>query len=306
MNLGDNWYLILFALVVVALGAIYFAVFRAKYNSGGGSLMNPNEDDHVTEDEIKSMVNEGHEQGNIRASEAEMINNILELEEKDARDIMNHRTNIVAISADESLEAALDFMLGTSHTRFPVFEDDNDNIIGILNIRDAFIYSRNPENVTKSIKSLKGLIRNASFIPETRDINTLFKFMQSNKEHMVIVVDEYGQTAGIIAMEDILEEIVGNIQDEFDNEPEMISEQQDGVYIMDGMTPLREAFETLDIEMTEELEEYDTLNGMIISFVEHIPEADEDINIAFGGYNFKVLSVENKRIHEVEVHKQKC
>lgn len=306
MDLGDNWYLLLFVFVVLALGSIYFAVFRAKRRSMGGSSTyhSPFDeaDDDVTEDEIISMVNEGHEQGNILASEAEMIHNIFELGEKDAKDIMNHRTNICAIDGATPLGEAFDFMLNQSYSRFPVFEDNIDNIIGIVHIKDAMIYYRNHDNRDVAVKDLKGLVRNVSYVPETSDINTLFTKMQSSKEHMVVIVDEYGQTAGIVAMEDILEEIVGNIEDEYDNEPDMITKDAEGVFTMSGMTPLEDVFETLGIEEEEE-PEYDTLNGMLVAAIDRIPDPEEKPVITLYGYDFLVKSVENKMIKEVSIKK---
>ena len=305
MNFGEYWYLILFLIVVVVLGLIFFTVFNLKQKNSGGknNLLNPFDDEEdVTEDEIMTMVNESHEQGNILASEAEMINNIFELEEKVAKDIMVHRTGIIAVNCEDTLVDVLDFMLGTSHSRFPVYDGDIDNITGILHIRDMIVYYRNPDNANVPIKDLYGLIRNVTFIPETRDINTLFKMMQTKKEHMVIVIDEYGQTAGLVALEDILEEIVGNIEDEYDNEPVLIEEKEPGVYIMKGMTPVDEAFEILGIPEEEDAE-YDTLNGLIISCLEHIPEESEETVIKYAGYEFRVLSIENKRINEVKVVK---
>ena len=307
--MGDNWYLVLFAIVVVALGAIYFAVFRAKQRAMGGK--NPHispfdeDEDDVTENEIISMVNEGHEQGNILASEAEMIHNIFELEEKDAKDIMNHRTNIVAVDGDTPLEEAFDFMLNQSYSRFPVYEENIDNIIGIIHIKDAMIYYRNQENRTIPVKDLKGLVRSVAYIPETRGINTLFKKMQGSKQHMVVVVDEYGQTAGIVAMEDILEEIVGNIEDEYDNEPDMITKSFDGTFTMSGMTPIEDVFEALGITPEEEEDDdYETLNGFLVAALDRIPEENETPEVDLYGYTFKVKSVENKMIKEVKIKKQ--
>ena len=307
MDVGDSWYLILFVVVVIALGSIYIAVFRARSRAAGNKnphLPLDDDSDDVTEDEIISMVNEGHEQGNILASEAEMIHNIFELGEKDAKDIMNHRTNIVAVDGDTPLGEAFDFMLNQSYSRFPVYEKNIDNIIGIIHIKDAMIYYRNRENREQPVKSLKGLVRSVSFIPETRDINMLFKKMQSTKQHMVIVVDEYGQTAGIVAMEDILEEIVGNIEDEYDNEPDLIVKRVDGTFIMSGMTPIEDAYEALGITVEEE-PEYDTLNGLLVASLDRIPEEEENPVISLFGYDFKVRSIENKMIKEVEIRKGK-
>lgn len=263
--------------------------------------MDPNENvDDVTEEEIISMVNEGHEQGVLEASEAEMIHNIFEFDDKEARDIMTHRKHVVAVDGDMTLSEALDFMLEKSNSRFPVYREDIDNIIGIIHIRDAMLRSREEALQKVPISQIPGLVREAKFIPETRNINSLFRSMQSQKNHMVIVVDEYGQTAGLVAMEDILEEIVGNILDEYDVEDNMIVKQADGSFLMKGMAPLADVCEALDLS-DEELADYDTLNGYLISLIDKIPEDHEQFKIKDRGWLFEVLSVENKMIQNVRV-----
>ena len=192
--------------------------------------------DDVTEEEIISMVNEGHEQGVLQANEAEMIHNIFEFGDKDAKDIMVHRKNIIAIDGTMTFLEMLDFTIENNYSRYPVYIDDIDNIIGVLHIKEVLALCQKQEIYHTAIKDIKGLIREVDFIPETRNINTLFTMMQNAKTHMVIVVDEYGQTSGIVAMEDILEEIVGNIEDEHDQEEKMIEKLPDGSYLMDGMT----------------------------------------------------------------------
>ena len=263
--------------------------------------MDPNENvDDVTEEEIISMVNEGHEQGVLEASEAEMIHNIFEFDDKEARDIMTHRKHVVAVDGEMTLSEALDFMLEKSNSRFPVYREDIDNIIGIVHIRDAMLRSREEAVQKLPISQIPGLVREAKFIPETRNINSLFRSMQSQKNHMVIVVDEYGQTAGLVAMEDILEEIVGNILDEYDVEDNMIVKQADGSFLMKGMAPLTDVCEALDLS-DEELADYDTLNGYLISLIDKIPEDHEQFKIKDRGWLFEVLSVENKMIQNVRV-----
>ena len=164
--------------------------------------------DDVTEEEIISMVNEGHEQGVLLASEAEMIHNIFEFGDKEAKDIMTHRKNICALDGTRTFRQALEFIKENNYSRFPVFLDDIDNIIGVLHIKEALELSLDAAVYDTPVSKIKGLIREVDFIPETRNINSLFAMMQAAKSHLVIVVDEYGQTAGIVAMEDILEEIV--------------------------------------------------------------------------------------------------
>ena len=263
--------------------------------------MDPHENlDDVTEEEIISMVNEGHEQGVLEASEAEMINNIFEFGDKEAKDIMTHRKNMVAVDGDMKLSEALEYMLEKNNSRFPVYKEDIDNIIGIVHIKDAMLQSREEALLPLPICRIPNLVREVSFIPETRNISSLFQSMQSTKSHMVIVVDEYGQTAGLVAMEDILEEIVGNILDEYDEEDNLITEQADGSYLMKGMAPLEEVCEVLHLP-EDDLEDYETLNGYLISLIDKIPADHEVFELQDRGYLFQVLSVENKMIQLVRV-----
>ena len=259
------------------------------------------QDDNVTEEEIVSMVNEGHEQGVLEAQEAEMITNIFELNDKEARDIMTHRTSVVSIDASKTLQEAIRFILREGkNSRYPVYEKDADDIIGILHMKDAVIYGENPRWKGECVGKIPGLLRKAHFIPETRNIDSLFQEMQSQKIHMEIVVDEYGQTAGIVTMEDILEEIVGNILDEYDAEEEYIAAVEGG-FLLKGRTPLEEAAEALGIEFTEEERDaYDTVNGFLISRLDRIPAEDEKPEVEYSGYLFKILSVESKMIRQVK------
>lgn len=264
--------------------------------------IDPNlEEDNVTQEDIMLMVNEGHEQGVLEAGEAEMITNIFELNEKVAGDIMTHRTGITALDSSMTLDEAVTYILTeANNSRFPVYEKDVDDIVGILHMRDALVYAEKEENRRKTLQEIDGLLREPHFIPETRHVDSLFKEMQSQKIHMEIVVDEYGQTAGIVTMEDILEEIVGNILDEYDEDEDYISKRDDGTFIFDGMTPLDDVAGALGIEFEEEdYDNYDTLNGFLISRLDRILKEGEHPEIQYGGYLFKVLSVENKMIHVV-------
>ena len=176
-------------------------------------------DDKVTEEDIMYMVNEGHDQGVLEASEAEMITNIFEFDDKVASDIMTHRMNIVALEGTVTLTEAMDFIIKESiNSRLPVYGEDIDNIIGILHLRDVLYFSEIEDYHDRPIGEIDGLLREPNLVPEHKNINALFKEMQSSKLHMSIVIDEYGQTAGLVTMEDILEEIVGNIMDEYDEE----------------------------------------------------------------------------------------
>lgn len=256
----------------------------------------------VTEEEIISMVNEGHEQGVLLASEAEMIQNIFEFGDKEAKDIMTHRKNIIAIDGNNTFLEVLEFVTANNYSRYPVYEEDLDNIIGILHIKEMLKLCRDEAIYGQPVKDINDLIRSAKFIPETRNINTLFANMQSEKNHLMIVVDEYGQTSGIVAMEDIVEEIVGNIEDEHDEEAQMIERFVDGSFVMNGMTPVEDALEALDVTFPEQ-DDFETLNGLLISLIHRIPNEDEHITTEAFGYQFAVLEVENKMIKRVKITK---
>ena len=256
----------------------------------------------VTEEEIISMVNEGHEQGVLEANEAEMITNIVEFGDKEAQDVMTHRTNIVGVDGKINLKSAIQFMLDATNSRFPVYEEGMDNITGIIHLKDAMRCHTAGNYDEWLIKDIPGLIRQAVFIPKTRKINLLFKNMQSKKLQMVIVADEYGQTAGLVALEDILEEIVGNIQDEYDEDVVYIEEQADGSFLADGMTPLEELEDRLGITFKLE-EDIGTLNGYLVSKLDKIPAEDEKSVIEDMGYSFQILSVARKKIQRARILK---
>lgn len=256
-------------------------------------------EDEVTEDEIISMVNEGHEQGVLDEHEAEMIQNIFELNDKEAQDIMTHRKNISAINGRLNLQEAISAMLEEPNSRFPVYEENIDNIIGVLHLKDAMIFHNKGQYDDWLVKDIPELLRPIRFIPETRSIDRLFRSMQAQKLQMVIVVDEYGETAGLVTMEDILEEIVGNILDEYDEDERFILPEADGSFRMAGMTPLEDVAETLGISFEDE--DYDTLNGYLIYRLDRIPEEDEDTVIEEQGYSFQILEVDNKTIKWVRV-----
>ncbi|MCI8512260.1 MAG: HlyC/CorC family transporter [Lachnospiraceae bacterium] len=263
-------------------------------------------DDSVTEEDIMYMVNEGHEQGVLEASEAEMITNIFEFDDKVAADIMTHRKNVIALNGEMTLGEAMDFVIRESgNTRFPVYEEDIDNIIGILNMRDMLHVAEGKKTLDVPLCACEGLLRTPHFIPETKNINALLKTMQSQKIHMAIVVDEYGQTAGIVTMEDIVEEIVGNIMDEYDEEEPEIVKKEDNVYELSGMAPLDDVEDALGIEFDEEdKDNFDTLNGLLVSRLGHIPEDDERADVQIGDYRFHIAGVEGKTIQTVVASRQ--
>ena len=265
-------------------------------------VRNKDKDGDELEEEIINMLQEGHEQGLIEESEAQMISNIFSYGEKEAQDIMTHRNQMIAIDGDMTLDETTAFMLNGNNSRCPVYDENIDNIIGILHFKDVIRYQNaNRDLGDRAIKNLNGLLREASYVPMTRTIDEIFQEMQTKKLQMVIVVDEYGQTGGLIAMEDILEEIVGNIMDEYDEDKKYIEEKGTDQYIIDGTTPLEELTERFGIPFEDE--SFETVNGFLISRLDRIPEPDENFDVDYEGYNFKILKVERKMITLVLVTK---
>jgi len=292
---GPNSDILLIVLIVLVIADILFRV-SGKVRA---VLKARKEAQQAAEENILSMVNESHEQGYIEASEAEMISNIFEFGDKMAKDIMTHRKNIVAVDGEMTLAEAVEYILEENNSRYPVYVDDIDNIIGILHLKTAVIFSKQQGMSERKLKDIPELLHEAFFIPETRNINTLFRDMQFNKIHMEIVVDEYGQTVGLIAMEDILEVIVGSILDEYDEEENFITACEDGTYLVDGMTTLEDLEDTFGLVYDEE--DIDTLNGFLISKLDRILSEDDKPEIEVDGCKYQVLSVENKMISLVRL-----
>ncbi len=268
--------------------------------------VNPGDNgENVTEEEIISIVAEGQEQGLLDEEEAEMITNVMDFDAKAARDVMTRKKKIIGIREEMSIEEALEFCLKANYSRFPVYGENLDNITGILNLKDLMLYfmeHRNNEDVLKNT-SLSEVAREPYFVPETQNIDVLLNDMQEKKIHMAVVIDEYGQTAGIVAMEDMLEEIVGDIQDEYDNEEQEIVPQSDGTFMVRGFTTLEELGDVLEADFSEE--EADTVNGFVISRLGRLPSEEEAEYplITEYGYSFEICKVKGKQIDAVMVSK---
>ena len=308
MDDGGNPYLIpiligIIVLLALALFVVIYICRKSLVKDLKKNIKKNNQvsEDDVIEEEIISMVKEGHEQGVLMDSEAEMIHNIFEYADKEAKDIMTHRKNIVAIDGDMSFYDMVAYVDDTGKSRFPVYEGDIDNIIGVLLIKDAFLFCQKNEIFRTSVKDIPGLVREVDFITETIKINNLFQKMQSDKSQICIVIDEYGQTSGLVAMEDILEEIVGEIEDEHDEEEQTFQVESDGSYTFDGLTELPDVLEVIDLPIEEDA--FETLNGYVISLLEKVPNDDECEVIEKHGYQFEIQKVENRIIREVRITK---
>ena len=259
--------------------------------------------ENVTEEEIISIVTEGQEQGLLDEEEAEMITNVMDFDAKAARDVMTRKKKIIGIKDEVSIEEALEFGLKANYSRFPMYGENLDNITGILHLKDLMLYFmeyRNNEEVLKNTP-LSEVAREPYFVPETQNIDVLLNDMQEKKIHMAVVIDEYGQTAGIVAMEDMLEEIVGDIQDEYDNEEQEIVPETDGTWLVRGFTMLEELGDVLEVDFSEE--EADTVNGFVISQLGRLPSEEETEYplIEAYGYCFEICKVNGKQIDTVKV-----
>ena len=248
------------------------------------------------------IVGEAVSGGVIDKDEADMILNVMSFGNTDAADIMIHRNDVTAFRDEETLRDCADAMLSGPYSRYPVYSDDLDNITGIIHLKDVLkYYMSHRDESERPIGKIYGLIRKPAFIQETRSIDNIFRYMRQNKVHMVIVVDEYGQTSGIITMEDIIEEIVGNILDEYDSDENYV-ERGFNYLIMDGMTPLEEAEKELHIEISDD--RYETLNGYITSLLDHVP-GNDDKEVYDDSYIYKILNVRNNTVGKVRVEKLK-
>ena len=252
----------------------------------------------VTEEEILMMVDAGEEKGVIEESQKEMINNIFEFDDIVASDVMTHRTDIVAVEITDNIAELCDKTLDTGYSRIPVYEDDLDNIKGVINVKDLlkFVGKKIPASVT-----INDLMREAYFVPESKRCGDLFNEMTEKHLQMVFVSDEYGGISGIVTIEDLLESIVGNMQDEYDNEEEDIEQLNENTFQIDGTTDIEELEELLGIEFPEG--EYDTVGGFIMSELGRIPTEDEHPEITFENCLFRVDAVVERRIENVTVEK---
>lgn len=261
--------------------------------------------ENVTEEEIISIVTEGQEQGLLDEEEAEMITNVMDFDAKTARDVMTRKKKIVGIREETGIEEALEFCLKENYSRFPMYGENLDNITGILHLKDLTVYYMEYRNEPEVLHNtpLSEIAREPYFVPETQSIDVLLNDMQEKKIHMAVVIDEYGQTAGIVAMEDMLEEIVGDIQDEYDEEEQEIIPQNDGTWLVRGFTMLEELGNLLEVDFAEE--DADTVNGFVISRLGRLPSEEETgyPPVIEYGYCFEICKVKGKQIDTIKVSK---
>ncbi|WP_085992817.1 hemolysin family protein [Oceanobacillus senegalensis] len=259
--------------------------------------VDPNaQNEEATEDEIRMMIDIGEERGNIKDTEKLMINNIFEFNDKDVTDIITHRTDMSVLSIDASLDETLNMVNEFGYTRFPVFEGDMDNIVGILHVKDMFHYIKNE----RQSFHLKDIIREPHFVLETFSIDVLLTNMQQKNIHIAIVLDEYGGTEGLVTIEDVIEEIVGEIFSESIksevNEEEM-KQIKPNEYEIDGTFNLWKLEDALDTEFPSD--DFDTVSGFLIDQIGYIPTKEERPVINYKNFHFEVIEVGDFRIEKV-------
>jgi len=250
----------------------------------------------VTEEEIRALVETGQAQGVLEPKEREMISSIFELGEKEVREVMIPRTDIVAIDVNTPSAELLELIQRSGHSRLPVYEGSHDQIIGIVYVKDIF------RKVTRGSRDIeiREFLRPVHFVPETKKADDLLREMQKDKVHLAVVVDEYGGTAGIVTLEDLVEEIVGEIRDEYEVEQTLVLPVSEHEAVMDARVPFEDVRETFEIDV-EPTEDYETLGGFMTNQLGHFPRAGESVELA--GMRFTVESVEGKRIRRVRVQR---
>ncbi|WP_455539490.1 HlyC/CorC family transporter [Terrisporobacter sp.] len=247
----------------------------------------------ITEEELKTMVNVSHEEGLLEMEEREIINNVFEFGDMQAKEAMVQRLDIVAIDIEESYDEIIELFKTEKLSRIPVYEETIDNIIGTLNIKDiVFLSDEEIENF-----DIKKYIRDPFFTYEFKKITQLLEEMKKDKSQMAIVVDEYGGTAGLITIEDLIEVIVGDIEDEYDEEEDEIQVISPNEFLVDGGTKISDVNEVLGIELQSE--EFDSIGGYIIGYIKHIPEENEVVEV--NGIKFNIESVDKNRIKKVRI-----
>lgn len=251
----------------------------------------------VTEEEIRMLVDVGEEKGVIEESQKEMINNIFEFDDIVAADVMTHRTDVVAIDINDSFTTVLKTVMEEGYSRIPVYDDDLDDIKGVLYVKDLLKFVG--QDLPK--RGVSKLMRKAYFVPESKKCGELFSEMTEKRIQLAIVSDEYGGFAGIVTIEDLLESIVGNMQDEYDDEEEEFEKLNDTTYTIDGVTDIEEVEEELGIKLPQG--EYDTVAGMIMSILGRIPEENETPTVEVAGCEFTVESINERRIERVKIVK---
>ena len=255
-----------------------------------------NIEEKVSEEEIKSLIEVGQRHGVFNETEKEMITSVLSFDNKIAREIMIPRKNVYSINIDTPLTNYLDELLEEKHSRIPVYQGDKDNIVGILYLKDFIVEARKNgfENV-----NISSIMKKPYFVLENKNIDVLFKEFQKRKIFMAILVDEYGSFVGIVTMEDIIEEVMGNIQDVYDEEDPLLEKLSEYTYLVDGFYSLNDLNSKLGLKIDND--EFDTVSGFVIDLIGRIPEENEKLQVNYKNLSFQILSVKEKCIDKIKM-----
>lgn len=258
------------------------------------------EGENPTEEKILAIADEGEENGTIEENTRSMIENVFDFDDTSVGEIMTHRKDIVAVREDESLSRLTALAIESGRSRIPVYHDDIDDIIGIIYVKDLLQYVGRGE-INEKIDPK--MIHESVFVPESKRCSEMFEYMTAHKTQIAVVVDEFGGTGGIITMEDLIESILGNIQDEYDNEDEAIKKVNENSFTVDGATPLDEIEDLTGISF--EGDPNDTLAGIMLDRMGHIPKNGEHPSIMINGTRFTVLEADQRRISKILIVKSR-
>lgn len=254
-------------------------------------------EEKVSEEEIRSMIKVGEENGVINEIEKDMIDSIFKFDDTLAKEIMTPRINVFALEVSTPINELLDKITEEQYSRIPIYDDDIDDIIGVLYMKDLFVKLKNKDIDNINIREL---IRHAYFVPETKNIDALFRELQSTKNHMAILIDEYGGFSGIVTIEDLIEEIMGNIFDEYDENTDDIKKIDANTYLVNGLIGIDEINESLNINLPSD--DIDTVGGFVVTLLGSIPKDNDKTTVEYDNLKFKIEKVNEKRIEELKIY----
>ena len=282
-------------LLAAVLAPLSFLLRRLAAMARGDADEVTPESVFLSEDGLRFLIHVGEGEGVIEEDEKQMIAGIFEFGETTVREIMVPRLDIVAMEVDAPLSQALDLIIANGHSRIPIYEESIDHLIGVLYAKDLLLCLRDGNHDTP----VRQLLRRAYFVPQSKKLDELFEEMQAQRIHMALAVDEYGGTAGLVTIEDLLEEIVGEIQDEYDSEEPQLKKLAPDIYVFNARYDIDEVFHLIEVDLSAAHESFDTLGGFIYSQLGRVPEQGE--SILFKDWRFTVLSVDSRRIELVRV-----
>ena len=260
-------------------------------------MKSENLEEQVSREEIQSMIEQGKEQGLFNNIEHDMINSIFEFDNKLAREIMTPRINVFSIDIAQPKEAYFDELFKMKYSRIPVYEEDIDNIIGVLNIKDL---SREAKRVGFDHVDIRSILHKAYLVPESKNIDELFREMQYQKKYFAILINEYGEFSGVVTIEDLVEEVMGDIEDEYDKNGPQITKLDDYTYLIDGLVTIDQINDKLDIEIDSE--NYDTISGFLIDELGYIPSEGDTRKLEYKNLVFELVSIKEKRIDKLKLY----